>query len=110
MVYNFLIFIPFGLLLDVNLKKVRFLTKFILILIYSITAELIQYIFAIGATDITDVITNTLGGLLGLILYDFISRFITKDKLDKLILYLGIVLFILFISMHLSHFAFRLRK
>ena len=97
MIYNCLFFIPFGLLLDVNFKKIRFLPKLIFIMIFSITIEIIQYIFAIGATDITDVITNTLGGLIGLTLYALCKRFIITNKLDRVINTLGAILFVLFI-------------
>jgi glycopeptide antibiotics resistance protein len=110
MLYNCLFFIPFGLLLDVNFKKVRFLPKLAIIMIFSLAAELIQFIFAIGTTDITDVITNTLGGFLGLKLYDISNKFINIEKLDKFIISIGAVLFVIFISMHVSHFALRLRR
>src|SRR4051794_24760531 len=53
MLSNCIFFIPFGLLLNVNFKKIEFFTKLVFILIFSFTAELIQFIFAIGATDIT---------------------------------------------------------
>jgi glycopeptide antibiotics resistance protein len=110
MIYNCLFFIPFGLLLNVNFKKVRFLPKLTFILIFSLTAEIIQFIFAIGATDITDVITNTLGGFLGLKLYDLSNKFINNEKLDKFIISIGAILFVIFISMHVSHFALRVRR
>ena len=55
----------------------------------SIGAETIQYIFAIGATDIADVITNTLGGLIGLIAYDLSSRHVGQESLDKFIVVAG---------------------
>ncbi|WP_275351543.1 VanZ family protein, partial [Enterococcus faecium] len=66
MIDNVIIFIPFGLLLNVNFKEIGFLPKFAFVLVLSLTFEIIQFIFAIGATDITDVITNTVGGFLGL--------------------------------------------
>jgi glycopeptide antibiotics resistance protein len=104
MIMNCVFFIPFGLLLNVNFKKTGFLPKLIFILCFSVTAECIQYIFAIGATDITDVITNTLGGLLGLLFYDLGNKYIKNEKLDMAVVYSGIILFVLFISIHLSHF------
>lgn len=107
MVSNCIFFIPFGLLLSVNFKKVRFLPKLVFIFFFSVTAELIQYIFAIGATDITDVIMNTVGGFLGLSLYSLSNRYIKNEKLDRVIVSLGIVLFVLFISIHGSHFIRR---
>ena len=96
-VFNCVFFIPFGLLLCVNFKKGGFLSKLAIILAFSLTAEITQYIFRIGATDITDVITNTGGGLIGLILYSLCNKFISDDKLDRIIIVGGIVLLILFI-------------
>jgi glycopeptide antibiotics resistance protein len=107
MILNCMLFIPFGLLLNVNFKKAGFLPKLTFILAFSLTAELIQYIFAIGATDITDVITNTLGGFLGLKLYDLSNKYINNEKLDRVIISVGMLLFLLFISMHVSHFFLR---
>lgn len=108
MIYNCIFFIPFGLILNVNFKKIGFLPKLAFIMVFSLTTELIQFIFAIGATDITDVITNTVGGFLGLKLYDLSNKYINSEKLDKVIISVGILLFVLFISMHVSHFVQRL--
>ena len=96
MIYNCFFFIPFGLLLSVNFKKIKFLPKLVLIMIFSVAVENIQYIFAIGATDITDVITNTLGGLIGLSLYALSNKYVNSEKLDRAINILGVVLFVLF--------------
>ena len=46
-ILNCVFFIPFGLLLNVNFKKVGFLSKLACILVFSLTAELVQFIFAI---------------------------------------------------------------
>ncbi len=107
-ILNCIFFIPFGLLLDVNFKKIGFLPKIAFILVFSVTAESIQFIFAIGASDITDVIANTLGGFLGLKLYDLGNKYINTEKLDRAIISVGTILFVLFISMHVSHFVRRL--
>jgi glycopeptide antibiotics resistance protein len=96
MIYNCLFFIPFGLLLSVNFKKPGFLKKLAIIMVFSVTVELIQFIFAIGATDITDVITNTLGGFIGLTLYALCNKYINSEKLDRVINVIGAVLFVLF--------------
>ena len=103
MIDNFIIFIPLGLLLNVNFKKVGFLPKFSLILVFSLTCELIQFIFAIGATDITDVITNTVGGFLGLELYSLSNKYINNKILDRVIISVGILLLVLllYIRIHI---------
>ncbi|MDR3543616.1 MAG: glycopeptide resistance protein VanZ-A [Desulfosporosinus sp.] len=106
MIDNVIIFIPFGLLLNVNFKKIGFLPKFALILFFSLTCELIQFILAIGATDITDVITNTVGGFLGLELYSLSNKYINNKKLDRVIISVGTLLLVLLLyyRIHYLHF------
>ena len=84
-----------GLLLNVNFKEIGFLPKFAFVLVLSLTFEIIQFIFAIGATDITDVITNTVGGFLGLKLYGLSNKHMNQKKLDRVIIFVGILLLVL---------------
>lgn len=95
---NCIVFIPFGLLLSVNFKRVGLVSKLASIFAFSLTAEVSQYIFAIGAADITDVLTNTLGGFLGLKFYDFGRRFIREEKVDRGIIWVGTLLLVVFLS------------
>jgi glycopeptide antibiotics resistance protein len=99
MIMNCVIFIPFGLLLSASFKKARFLPKLAIILAFSFIVELLQYIFAIGATDITDLVTNTLGGFIGLQLYDLANKFISGKNLDRTIIVIGILLLLFFLFM-----------
>ena len=91
-VENILVFIPFGLLLSINFKRLNFGSRLLVVLGASIAAEVVQYIFAIGATDITDVITNTVGGLIGILAYDFSCRYVDQESLDKFIIVTGSIL------------------
>jgi len=91
-VANVVIFIPFGLLLSVNYKRMDFWRRLIIVLGASMAAETIQYVFGIGVTDITDVITNTLGGLIGVIGYDLSRKHIDQQILDKVIVVSGSLL------------------
>jgi glycopeptide antibiotics resistance protein len=86
---NVLVFIPFGLLLGVNCKRLDLWRKLVFVLVFSLTVEVLQYIFAIGASDITDVITNTFGGLIGLLAYELGSRHIREESLDRFIVLVG---------------------
>lgn len=104
-IYNFVVFVPFGLLLSATLKRARFLQKLALIFAFSLAAEIIQYVFAIGRTDITDVIANTSGGLFGLALYYVTHKYIHNEKLDRFITIAGSILLalaILFLGLLLS--------
>jgi hypothetical protein len=100
---NFLIFIPLGLLLGVNFKRVGRGQKLICVVALSVTVEALQFAFAIGATDITDVITNTAGGLFGLLLYDATNRRVDGRKLDTFICVAGSILVALVVWVLLSH-------
>lgn len=106
-VENVLVFIPFGLLLSINFKCLNFGSRLLVVLGTSIAAETIQYIFAIGATDITDVITNTLGGLIGIFVYDFSSKYVNQESLDKYIVVTGSILVglcvLLLFALEISH-------
>ena len=95
---NILIFIPLGLLLkmkDLSSQKI-FLLGFLL----SFTYESLQYIFSIGAADITDIIANTIGAILGSLVYSILSHFIhNKSKLNNFIITSGYLVFIIFIAL-----------
>ena len=89
-----IIFIPFGLYLktlNINSERTVFL-GFLL----SLSLELSQYIFCIGASDITDLITNTTGACVGLY---FLLKKILKEKTNKIILVLASIITILFVSL-----------
>jgi glycopeptide antibiotics resistance protein len=104
---NLLVFIPFGLLLGVNFKRIAFWQKLIVVLFFSITIEVVQFILAIGVTDITDVIMNTFGGLFGLTLYAFRRKHANSEKLDHFISVVGLLLIVLFLTLRI--FVFRVK-
>lgn len=77
--YNVIIFIPFGIYVCMLTPKWSLPKKIVSCLGASFILELLQFIFAIGASDITDLIGNTLGGIIGIgIFYIFIKIFKTK--------------------------------
>lgn len=75
---NVLIFIPLGVYAAILFKPLRLKLK--LIMAISVFCEMIQFIFGIGATDITDVIDNTLGGIIGLLLYQIVKLGLKKSS------------------------------
>lgn len=95
MISNLIVFIPFGLMLSVTLKKVTFRQKLAIVFGFSLITETIQFALAIGTTDITDVIMNTLGGYIGLVAYDASNKYADDKKFDGLITIVGIFFFII---------------
>lgn len=95
-ILNILIFVPFGLfakMMDINLGK-----SMIAGFGFSFILEAGQYIFRLGSSDITDLITNTLGTIAGVFLYALLLRiFRNRDEVDKnliIVSFIGIFLFI----------------
>ncbi len=66
---NIVLFIPLGVYLTLFNRDKRLYRNIIYIALISLTAEGIQYIFQIGASDIDDVILNVFGGFLGVAAY-----------------------------------------
>ena len=74
-------------------KKIIFL-GFIL----SFTLETMQFIFSIGSCDITDIITNTIGTIVGLFLYLILEKCLKdKTKTNQILNILGMIGSVLFI-------------
>lgn len=71
-----------GLFLPLLYKKYnKFKTVVITGILFSFSIELVQ-MFNWGASDINDVMTNTMGACLGYLIYSIISK-ILPDKLDR---------------------------
>jgi len=105
--YNVFAFIPLGLLLYVNFSHHSFKRKLLFILLLSISVEITQYILSIGRTDITDVMTNTFGGYIGLVSYKLAQKHVNTEKLNRFIVIAGTILVVLFLL--LRFFIMRVR-
>lgn len=89
---NVAIFVPYGIYLCMLKNEPRLKVKFFLILMTSFLLETLQYILAIGATDITDIITNTCGGMMGIGIYWFAAKiFRSKKRTDKIFVVLAAI-------------------
>lgn len=78
-IYNVLVFVPLGIYMNIFKSKWSFIQKILPCLGLSLVFEAIQFIFAIGASDITDIISNTVGGIIGIGLYGLFKR-LFKDR------------------------------
>lgn len=95
---NLLIFIPFGIYLKMLNKDNK---KIILYgFVFSLALEVCQFIFKLGAIDITDLITNTLGTIVGVYIYVLLEKiFKNKEKINKVLRILSLILTILLCSL-----------
>ena len=80
---NVLIFLPFGIYLKMFgiTNKKTILSGFVISCLF----ELCQFIFRFGASDITDIITNTLGTICGIYLYILLCKLLKdNEKANKI--------------------------
>lgn len=77
---NIIIFVPLGIYIGILCKKWSFRKQLIACINLSLLYEISQFIFAIGRTDITDILMNSLGGLIGIGFYMMIEKVLKKEK------------------------------
>lgn len=83
-ILNIIAFIPFGIYFSMMNSRWKFIQKTLLFLGVSLFYEVMQYILAIGESDITDLIMNTLGGIIGLGIYVLCSKLLGKNTIKVL--------------------------
>lgn len=73
---NIVCFTPFGLYLAVEMEKKKALIFKVTLLtfLFSLCVETVQLYFKIGIFDVDDLMLNTLGGMLGGMLYKILKR------------------------------------
>ena len=74
LVENILIFVPFGVYAGMLVKERSWWKVILAGAGFSLILETLQYVFAIGASDITDVINNTLRAALGMLWWKGVHR------------------------------------
>jgi len=73
-ILNVVIFVPLGIYAGVLFKRWNFAKKLFIFFLVSLIVEALQFILAVGAFDITDIITNTSGGIIGLLIFKAIEK------------------------------------
>lgn len=108
---NVLIFIPFGIYLCMLKSKWTFRKKAISVALLSFMFEILQFFFALGRSDITDILGNMLGGIIGVGIYYLLFK-IFGNKTNKTVNILALAVTICVVSrfaylFYLSHFVMR---
>lgn len=96
---NILVFIPFGFYVSMLESNWSFLKKVAPIASVSLFYEVMQLIFAIGASDITDLIGNTFGGIIGIAIYLIIRRLFKTNKILNSIALIGTICMVVLLSL-----------
>jgi glycopeptide antibiotics resistance protein len=103
---NILAFVPLGIFICMLKNNWSFLKKVIPVIGCTLAFEIIQFIFAIGRTDVTDILSNTLGGIIGIGIYTLLFS-IFKSRTNKIINI--IVLILIACALLFAFLFFRIR-
>ena len=102
-ILNVVIFVPLGIYAGILFESWVFGKKLFLFFLISLIVEGLQFILAVGAFDITDIITNTLGGIIGLMIFKAIEKAfnnsVKAQKFINIIAAIGTVLMFLFLML-----------
>lgn len=103
-IQNLLAFVPYGLFIHVLWEEKPVFKQLLPVICTSFVFETVQFIFAIGATDITDMLTNSSGGFLGIMMAVGISKISSKNwiKIINAVSLTGAILLTAFLTILLA--------
>lgn len=83
LVGNVVAFVPFGMILPIMNRRFRsFFYMTFLTFEFSLIVELIQLVCKVGSFDVDDLLLNTIGGILGYLIFALVNR-IRRHKYEK---------------------------
>lgn len=99
--FNVILFVPFGVFLSLLTRSWQWWKYLVVLVGVSFAFEATQYVLAIGRSDITDVINNTLGGMLGVGLLALARRGATEraDAVTGRVLVVGAGILLLAVAL-----------
>ena len=95
---NAIVFIPVGVFTAMLADNWKFIKMTAVPFGISLFYEITQYIFAVGACDVTDLINNTLGGIVGILIFK-LRRKVLGDKAYKVVNIFSIMCVVLIVIM-----------
>lgn len=95
---NAIVFIPIGVFTAMLTDNLKFIKMAAVPFGISLFYEITQYIFTVGACDVTDLINNTLGGIVGILIFK-LRRKVLGDKAYKVVNIFSIVCVVLIVIM-----------
>ncbi|MCP9763443.1 VanZ family protein [Lacihabitans soyangensis] len=99
---NALVFVPMGVYVAILIRKWSAIKSILFFSFSSLILESIQYITALGAFDITDIINNTLDGTIGLLLFKILQKLTgNSQKAQKIVNIVALIGTVTFISLFL---------
>ena len=82
--YNIIVFVPLGVYVQIFKEDWKIAKKCMVTFWISFLFEIVQFILAIGASDITDIIGNTLGGIIGIFFCIMMKKIAPKKYISTI--------------------------
>jgi glycopeptide antibiotics resistance protein len=102
-ILNVVIFVPLGIYAGILFERWVFGKKLLFVFLFSLLVEALQYILRVGAFDVTDIMTNTIGGIIGLLIFKGLEKSfnnsVKAQKFINIIAASGTVLMILLLAL-----------
>ena len=97
---NIIIFIPVGVYIRLLMAKETLPRQILPIFLISLIYEVLQFVLAVGVTDVTDLIDNTFGGIIGIAFVALLSKIFTSktQKIANRLAMTGTVLVVALIA------------
>nr|WP_319489711.1 VanZ family protein [uncultured Caproiciproducens sp.] len=96
---NIILFVPLGVLLKLLLSEPKYnmLKSVLIVLTTSLLIEITQYIARIGVSDINDLILNTAGGFIGILISALLIKWVGKNRAKKAVAVLGSIVAVIMV-------------
>nr|WP_300351266.1 VanZ family protein [Clostridium sp.] len=98
---NVILFIPFGIYIPMLFRISSIYKNIVIFALISLFFEVSQYVFYLGASDVTDIITNTIGGILGLGIYLILKKIFKDEGRIKFFVAICSILVMIFVGFYL---------
>lgn len=104
---NVVAFAPLGAFLPLLRRRTGIWTNLLIVVCTSVAVEIIQGVFGLGASDIDDVILNTVGGLIGILFFTLLR--VLLRRWSRVIAVMAVLSFLAVPILFYLLFAIRLR-
>ena len=104
---NVIAFAPLGAFLPLLRRRTGIWTNLLIVVCTSVAVEIIQGVFGLGASDIDDVILNTLGGLIGILFFTLLR--VLLRRWSRVITVMAVLSLLAVPILYYLLFAIRLR-
>jgi glycopeptide antibiotics resistance protein len=97
---NVVVFIPFGILIHTLWQEKNVIQRIAPVFGVSLLIEALQFVFSVGASDITDLIMNTAGGIMGIFIAVLFQGFFKRRyvKVINIMSFVSAIFLVFFIG------------